>query len=142
MRTLLILPLVLMSLVSFPSWGETLLECPIVLGETGTNMMEVIITDEKVCMGDTSSSPKCARVDGTVLDYEREQSMYATVTISSDSYNFVHYMPNSKTRKPTIWKIVRLNRNTGTATVSYFDESLNTEASVIFSCRKTANKKL
>ena len=140
MRTLYIIPLVLMSLVSSPSWGETRLECSIVRGETGTNMMEVIITDKKVCMGDTSGSPKCARIDGTVLDYEREQSMYATVTISNTSYNFIHYVPNSKTRKPTIWKIVRLNRNTGTATVSYFDESLNTEASVIFSCRKAAQK--
>jgi len=80
-----ILP-VLISLVSVPSWGETRLECPIVRGETGTNMMEVIVTNKKVCMGDTSGSPKCTRIDGTVLDYERELSMYATVTISNTSY--------------------------------------------------------
>ena len=131
----------------FPSsfaLADVRLECVAVSGSTATNSLEVIISATRVCMGDGSMFPQCARVDGSLEDWERTSGVFQEVVISENAYVFSNYggFVDEKKTVPLMWKLTRLNRNTGKALVQYFDDNQKLDYVAMFSCRKVSSEQL
>ena len=61
--------------ISSQSWANKIyLECNVIQGSTATNIMEVIISEDKICMGDTSGSPMCAKVNDKIKLFQQASS--------------------------------------------------------------------
>jgi len=99
--------------------------------------MEVIISEDKICMGDASGSPMCAKVNDEILSWEdKRYNNYAKVSITDKKYNFRHYgLPNK------LYKHIVLDRYTGKATVQFYDKKMNFDYLAIFQCKKITKKK-
>jgi len=137
MHKLLVISSFLFSLtyISSHSWAnEIYLDCTIIKGSTGTNILEVIISNKEVCMGDTSMSPECAKVDGSIPKRKKNTGMYATVNVTENEYNYMRFFGN------TIGRIISLNRLTGRAIHTQLDDAMNQDVSV-FQCKKIIQKK-
>jgi hypothetical protein len=118
------------------SWANKIsLDCDVIAGSTGTNMMEVIISDKKICMGDTSGSPICANVNGKIASWEKSMP-HGLVSVTEEKYNFLHYINSDR-----LLKTVVLDRYTGKATVTYLDKNMNQDYVAIFQCKKINRKK-
>ena len=123
--------------MSSQSWGNKIyLECKVIQGSTATNIMEVIISEDKICMGDASGSPRCAKVNDEILSWEDKRYNYAKVSITDKKYNFRHYGLDNK-----LYKHIVLDRYTGKATVQFYDRKMNFDYLAIFQCKKITKKK-
>ena len=123
--------------LSSQSWANKIyLECNVIQGSTATNIMEVIISEDKICMGDTSGSPMCAKVNDKIKSWEEKGYNFGKVSITDKKYSFSHYgLPNR------LYKTIMLDRYTGKATVQYYDEKMNDDYLAIFQCKKITKKK-
>jgi len=116
------------------SWAnEIYLDCSVIQGSTGTNILEIIISEDKICMGDTSTNPMCAKVNDEV---QYKKSIFAKVSITDKKYTFSMYGSFNK-----LYKHIVLNRYTGKATVQYYDEKMNDDGFAVFQCKKITKKK-
>ena len=117
------------------AWSDTNLECEVIRGSTGTNLLEILITDKKICMGDTSMSPTCANIDGKLEPWQKD-SQHGKVYIKDRNYDFQFFL-NSKR---LLYDVI-LNRYTAKAVVTYFTKSNETDYVAVFQCRKVSTKR-
>jgi len=119
------------------SWANKIyLECKVIQGSTATNIMEVIISEDEICMGDVSGSPMCAKINDEIKSWEEKRYSYGKVSITDEKYNFRHYgNPNE------LYKDIVLDRYTGKAVVQYYDKKMNPDYLAIFQCKKNTKKK-